>query len=101
MLLPAPLDVKSETSINSLFDFFPPSVVYCFGVFSLMMLSLLETILMMYLIRKDSQSQDNKAKKDQSLTVETNKKGQAKGGENNGNKQGGLRLEVTNGSLLH
>lgn len=51
-----------------------------------MMLSLLETILVMYLIGKDSQSQDNKAKKD--LTGEANKQGKAKGGESNGNKQG-------------
>lgn len=61
-------------------------MVYCFGVFGLMMLSLLETILVMYLIGKDSQ--DNKAKKDQSLTDETNKQGKAKRGESNGNKQG-------------
>lgn len=61
----------------------PPSVVYCFGVFGLMMLSLLETILMMYLIGKDH-----------SLTDEANKQGKAKGGESNGNKQGSECLEV-------
>lgn len=32
---------------------FPPSVVYCIGIFGLMMLSLLETILVMYLMEKD------------------------------------------------
>lgn len=31
----------------------PPSVVYCIGIFGLMMLSLLETILVMYLMEKD------------------------------------------------
>ncbi|XP_074521225.1 uncharacterized protein LOC141786508 [Halichoeres trimaculatus] len=41
--------------------------VYCIGVFTLMMLSLLETILMMYLMEKDHVSQDQEADKDQSL----------------------------------
>ena len=38
----------------------PPlsSAVYCIGVFSLMMLSLLETVLVMYLIEKDSAPRD-------------------------------------------
>ena len=35
-----------------------PLVVYCIGIFGLMMLSLLETILVLYLIAKDSQDSD-------------------------------------------
>ncbi|XP_026171886.1 5-hydroxytryptamine receptor 3A-like [Mastacembelus armatus] len=43
----------------------PLIALYCIGTFALMMLSLLETILVMYLMEKDSASQDNS--KDQSL----------------------------------
>ncbi|XP_074550815.1 5-hydroxytryptamine receptor 3A-like isoform X2 [Halichoeres trimaculatus] len=57
-------------------DILPPSsdripliAVYCIGVFTLMMLSLLETILMMYLMEKDHVSQDQEADKDQSLDM--------------------------------
>ncbi|XP_074523216.1 5-hydroxytryptamine receptor 3A-like [Halichoeres trimaculatus] len=48
-------------------DRIPLMAVYCIGVFALMMLSLLETILMMYLMEKDNLSQDKEEDKDQSL----------------------------------
>ncbi|XP_074518401.1 uncharacterized protein LOC141784460 [Halichoeres trimaculatus] len=48
-------------------DRIPLIAVYCIGVFALMMMSLLETILMMYLMEKDGVSQDQEADKDQSL----------------------------------
>ncbi|XP_035002393.2 5-hydroxytryptamine receptor 3A-like [Hippoglossus stenolepis] len=38
----------------------PLIAVYCIGMFALMMLSLLETIVLMYLIEKDSAPRDNK-----------------------------------------
>ncbi|XP_037611675.1 5-hydroxytryptamine receptor 3A-like isoform X4 [Sebastes umbrosus] len=41
-------------------DRIPLIAAYCIGIFSLMMLSLLETILVMHLMEKDSASQDNK-----------------------------------------
>ncbi|XP_070708342.1 5-hydroxytryptamine receptor 3A-like [Pempheris klunzingeri] len=47
-------------------DRIPLIAIYCIGSFSLMMLSLLETILVMYLISKDSQ--DNEPLEDQSLS---------------------------------
>ncbi|XP_031171639.1 5-hydroxytryptamine receptor 3A-like [Sander lucioperca] len=56
-------------------DRIPLIVVYCIGMFGLMMLSLLETILVMYLMEKDSASQDNEADKDQSLSEDCNKQG--------------------------
>ncbi|CAB1441581.1 unnamed protein product [Pleuronectes platessa] len=40
-------------------DRIPLIAVYCIGIFALMMLSLLETIVLMYLIEKDSAPQDN------------------------------------------
>ncbi|XP_067432266.1 5-hydroxytryptamine receptor 3A-like isoform X2 [Thunnus thynnus] len=46
----------------------PLIAVYCMGVFGLMLVSLLETIVVMYLMEKDSASRDNKADRDQSLT---------------------------------
>ncbi|XP_033466937.1 5-hydroxytryptamine receptor 3C-like isoform X2 [Epinephelus lanceolatus] len=49
-------------------DRIPLIAVYCIGMFGLMLLSLLETILMMYLVEKDSASQDNDADEDQSLS---------------------------------
>ncbi|XP_045923927.1 5-hydroxytryptamine receptor 3A-like isoform X2 [Micropterus dolomieu] len=49
-------------------DKIPLIVTYCIGSFALMMLSLLETILVMHLMDKDSASQDNEANKDQSLS---------------------------------
>ncbi|KAF1373665.1 hypothetical protein PFLUV_G00241310 [Perca fluviatilis] len=42
-------------------DRVPLIAVYCIGMFGLMMLSLLETILVMHLMEKDSASQDNEA----------------------------------------
>ncbi|KAM3592810.1 uncharacterized protein V6R79_025587 [Siganus canaliculatus] len=40
-------------------DKIPLIVVYCIGIFGLMLLSLLETIVIMYLIEKDTEPQDN------------------------------------------
>ncbi|XP_074530859.1 uncharacterized protein LOC141793884 [Halichoeres trimaculatus] len=48
-------------------DRIPLIAVYCIGVFTLMMLSLLETILMMYLMEKDHVFQDQEADTDQTL----------------------------------
>ncbi|KAG7507925.1 5-hydroxytryptamine receptor 3A-like [Solea senegalensis] len=42
----------------------PLIAVYCIGVFALMMLSLLETILVMYLMEKDNAPQDDQTDKD-------------------------------------
>ncbi|XP_029977999.1 5-hydroxytryptamine receptor 3A-like [Sphaeramia orbicularis] len=42
--------------------------LYCFGIFGFMMLSLVETIAVMYLIEKDSESQDKEVDRDQSLS---------------------------------
>lgn len=39
-----------------------PLVVYCVGIFGLMMLSLLETILVMYLMEKDNVSHAEEGK---------------------------------------
>ncbi|XP_037836561.1 5-hydroxytryptamine receptor 3A [Kryptolebias marmoratus] len=47
-------------------DKIPLIAVYCIGIFGLMLLSLLETILVMHLIDKDA-SQDNEPTKNQSL----------------------------------
>ncbi|XP_062415973.1 5-hydroxytryptamine receptor 3A-like [Pungitius pungitius] len=47
-------------------DRIPLIAVYCIGIFGLMMLSLLETMLMMYLLAKDSASEANWADEDQS-----------------------------------
>lgn len=38
-----------------------PSAVYCIGMFALMLLSLVETIVVMYLLEKDSASRDKTA----------------------------------------
>ncbi|XP_038592497.1 5-hydroxytryptamine receptor 3A-like [Micropterus salmoides] len=56
-------DILPSTS-----DKIPLIATYCIGSFGLMMLSLLETILVMHLMDKDSVSQDNKADRDQSLS---------------------------------
>ncbi|XP_028424342.1 5-hydroxytryptamine receptor 3A-like [Perca flavescens] len=56
-------------------DRVPLIAVFCIGMFSLMMLSLLETILVMHLMEKDSASQDDEAGKDQNLSEDCNKKG--------------------------
>ncbi|XP_034426825.1 5-hydroxytryptamine receptor 3A-like [Hippoglossus hippoglossus] len=45
----------------------PLIAVYCIGVFGLMMLSLLETIVVMYLMEKDLAPQEDKAEKDRCL----------------------------------
>ncbi|XP_041819282.1 5-hydroxytryptamine receptor 3A-like [Chelmon rostratus] len=47
-------------------DRIPLIALYCVGIFGLMLMSLLETIVVMYLIRKDSEAQDNEEDKDQS-----------------------------------
>ncbi|XP_056286394.1 5-hydroxytryptamine receptor 3A-like [Pseudoliparis swirei] len=51
-------------------DRIPLIAIYCIGIFGLMMLSLLETILLMYLLEKDSAAQD---KEDQSLSEKVGK----------------------------
>ncbi|KAK5880920.1 hypothetical protein CesoFtcFv8_021778 [Champsocephalus esox] len=50
-------------------EWIPLIAVYCIGIFGLMMISLLETILVMYLIEKDSASKEKKADKNRSLNV--------------------------------
>ncbi|XP_075891665.1 5-hydroxytryptamine receptor 3A-like [Nelusetta ayraudi] len=53
----------------------PLIVVYCFGIFTLMMLSLLESILVMYLMEKDSVVQDDgPTAVDRNLKDENNKR---------------------------
>lgn len=42
-----------------------PAALYCIGIFGLMLLSLIETIVVMYLIEKDSAPEDGEG--DQSL----------------------------------
>ncbi|XP_059181173.1 5-hydroxytryptamine receptor 3A-like [Centropristis striata] len=44
----------------------PLIALYCIGIFALMLLSLLETIVVMHLMKKDSASQENEADNDQS-----------------------------------
>ncbi|KAK9530152.1 hypothetical protein VZT92_011674 [Zoarces viviparus] len=50
-------------------DRIPLVVIFCIGIFGLMMVSLLETIVVMRLLEKDSASQANKADEDQSLKL--------------------------------
>ncbi|XP_026207671.1 5-hydroxytryptamine receptor 3A-like [Anabas testudineus] len=50
----------------------PLIAAYCIGIFALMMLSLLETIVVMYLMEKDSSSEDNEANGDQDLSEASN-----------------------------
>ncbi|XP_045925189.1 5-hydroxytryptamine receptor 3A-like isoform X1 [Micropterus dolomieu] len=56
-------------------DKIPLIATYCIGIFGLMLLSLLETILVMHLMEKDSQ--DDEADKDQSLSEDCNKQSKA------------------------
>ncbi|XP_034080271.1 5-hydroxytryptamine receptor 3A-like [Gymnodraco acuticeps] len=49
-------------------DKIPLIAVYCIGIFGLMMVSLMETIVVMYLIEKDSASKERKADKNRSLS---------------------------------
>ncbi|XP_035853751.1 5-hydroxytryptamine receptor 3A-like [Sander lucioperca] len=86
-------------------DRIPLIAVYCIGMFSLMMLSLLETILVMYLMEKDSASQDNEADKDQSLSEDCNKQGKVSfhnhdGGENKHKFYKPLDLTLISACLL-
>ncbi|XP_034715348.1 5-hydroxytryptamine receptor 3A-like [Etheostoma cragini] len=55
----------------------PLIALYCIGIFALMLLSLLETIVVMYLMEKDSACQDNDADKDQSLSEDCNEQHKA------------------------
>ncbi|XP_071319504.1 5-hydroxytryptamine receptor 3A-like [Trachinotus anak] len=55
----------------------PLIALYCIGMFALMLLSLLETIFIMYLLEKDSASQDNETDRDQSPSEDCNKLGNA------------------------
>ncbi|CAJ1052631.1 -hydroxytryptamine receptor 3A-like [Xyrichtys novacula] len=67
-------------------DKIPVIVVFCIGIFGLMMLSLLETILVMHLMEKDSVSKESGADKDQNQS------------ERCGEKQGVQRLLCCSGS---
>ncbi|KAF7204078.1 5-hydroxytryptamine receptor 3A-like [Nothobranchius furzeri] len=62
-------------------EWIPLIMVYCIGIFSLMMLSLLETILMMYLMERESASQDDELERNQ---------GGGEGGEENQGRKGSL-----------
>ncbi|XP_069576051.1 5-hydroxytryptamine receptor 3A-like [Brachyistius frenatus] len=55
-------------------DRVPLIAVYCIGIFTLMLLSLLETIVVMYLINKDSASQENETDGDRSLREDSRDK---------------------------
>lgn len=55
----------------------PLIAVYCIGIFALMLFSLLETIVVMYLMEKDSVSQSNDTDGDQSLRDDCNKQSKA------------------------
>ncbi|XP_067345193.1 uncharacterized protein [Channa argus] len=55
----------------------PLIAVYCIGIFALMMLSLFETIFVMYLMEKDSASDGNEAEGDQRATESGNNQGKA------------------------
>ncbi|XP_026172283.1 5-hydroxytryptamine receptor 3A-like isoform X2 [Mastacembelus armatus] len=68
-------------------DKIPLIVVFCIGIFALMMLSLLETILVMYLMEKDSASPDSEADEDQNLSEDCNKHGKAKSQSSEGEKK--------------
>ncbi|XP_029954725.1 5-hydroxytryptamine receptor 3A-like [Salarias fasciatus] len=48
-------------------DKIPLIALFCIGIFGLMMLSLLETIFVMYLMEKDAASQNNETNKDSNL----------------------------------
>ncbi|XP_034564371.1 5-hydroxytryptamine receptor 3A-like [Notolabrus celidotus] len=52
----------------------PLIAIYCIGIFGLMLMSLLETIVVMYLLEKDSEHQDSKTDADQSLCRDCNDK---------------------------
>ncbi|XP_058477616.1 5-hydroxytryptamine receptor 3A-like [Solea solea] len=54
----------------------PLIAVYCIGVFALMMLSLLESVFVMYLIDKDNAPQDNET--DEDLRLSEDKRGKAR-----------------------
>ncbi|KAK9530151.1 hypothetical protein VZT92_011674 [Zoarces viviparus] len=59
-------------------DRIPLVVIFCIGIFGLMMVSLLETIVVMRLLEKDSASQANKADEDQSLSEDCGDKAELK-----------------------
>ncbi|CAK6969707.1 -hydroxytryptamine receptor 3A-like isoform X1 [Scomber scombrus] len=66
----------------------PLIAIYCIGVFGLMLLSLLETIVVMYLMKKDSESQDNEVDRDRSLSEDfEDKHGETKFNCNGGKKK--------------
>ncbi|XP_062298245.1 5-hydroxytryptamine receptor 3A-like [Scomber scombrus] len=52
----------------------PLIAAYCIGIFALMLLSLVETIFVMYLMEKDQASQDKKADRDQCLSEDCGEK---------------------------
>lgn len=62
---------NTNVDVTSAFCFFS-SATYCIGIFALMLLSLLETILVMYLMEKDS-AHDDEADREQSLDEDCQK----------------------------
>ncbi|XP_017290046.1 5-hydroxytryptamine receptor 3A isoform X2 [Kryptolebias marmoratus] len=81
----------------------PLIAVYCIGIFTLMMLSLLETILVMYLMEKNSQ--DCEKDKDQSAIQESNKKSKSNYQscymEGHDRTQGGFIYSENPSEMLH
>ncbi|XP_047465579.1 5-hydroxytryptamine receptor 3A-like [Mugil cephalus] len=71
----------------------PLIAVYCIGIFGLMLLSLLETILVLHLIEKDSASQDNEIETDRNLREDCNK--QDKANLHRGHREGGKWAQST------
>nr|XP_046234247.1 5-hydroxytryptamine receptor 3A-like [Scatophagus argus] len=59
-------------------DKIPLIVLYCIGIFGLMMLSLLETILVMYLMGKDAASEDNNTDGERNLREDCGRQSKAK-----------------------
>ncbi|KAM9336930.1 5-hydroxytryptamine receptor 3A-like [Symphorus nematophorus] len=55
----------------------PLIALYCIGIFALMLLSLVETIFVMYLMEKDSAAQNNEADEDQGQSEDCGKQGKA------------------------
>ncbi|XP_033974921.1 5-hydroxytryptamine receptor 3A-like [Trematomus bernacchii] len=67
-----------------------PLIVFCIGMFGLIMVSLLETILVMYLIEKDSASEENNA--DKGLSKDC--------GDKQGNYDGSSNLWISTQSIM-
>lgn len=64
--------------LSTLIMLLPSPAVYCIGIFALMLLSLLETIVVMHLMAKDSQaSKDNEPDEGRSSSEADNQQGKA------------------------